>query len=138
MLDARLQKDCVLIAQSKLNYVLLNKDANYPWVILVPKQDNISELFELSEEDQLQLSLESNQIAKRLKYAFQADKMNIAAIGNVVNQLHVHIVARFKLDAVWPKPVWGAIEAKAYEDKQLKKTVDLILHAIADLNFTRQ
>jgi len=138
MLDKRLEKDCVLLAQSKLNYLLLNKDANFPWVILVPKQENISELFELSEEDQVQLTLETNQIASRLKKAFQADKMNVAAIGNVVSQLHVHVVARFKLDAVWPKPIWGAIEAKTYEEKQLKNTTELILNAISDLNFKRQ
>ncbi|MCJ8313556.1 MAG: HIT family protein [Saccharospirillaceae bacterium] len=136
MLDDRLKQDCVLLAQSKLNYLLLNKDANFPWVILVPKQENISELFELSEADQVQLTLETNQIALRLKNAFQADKMNIAAIGNVVNQLHVHVVARFKLDALWPKPIWGAIEAKVYEEKQLKNTIELILNAISDLNFS--
>lgn len=136
MLDKRLEKDCVLLAQSKLNYLLLNKDANFPWVILVPRQENISELFELSEGDQTQLNLETNQIALRLKEVFQADKMNVASLGNVVNQLHVHVVARFKLDAVWPKPIWGAIEAKAYEEKQLNNTVELILNAISDLNFT--
>ncbi|BCE01113.1 HIT domain-containing protein [Marinicellulosiphila megalodicopiae] len=138
MLDKRLQNDCLIIAQSSMNYLLLNKDANYPWVILVPKQENISELFELSEQDQWQLNLEVNLVAARLKKAFQADKMNIAAIGNVVNQLHVHIIARFKLDSVWPKPVWGAIEAKPYAEKQLKNTVELILHAIDDLDFSRE
>ena len=136
MLDERLKKDCVLLGQSKLNYLLLNKDANFPWVILVPKIENVSELFELSDEDQAQLNIETNQIALRLKKAFQADKMNVAAIGNVVNQLHIHVVARFKLDAVWPKPIWGAIEAKAYDEKQLNNTVELILNAISDLNFS--
>jgi len=136
MLDERLKKDCVLLAQSPLNYLLLNKDANYPWVILVPKKENISELFELSEEDQAQLNLEINQIALRMKSAFQADKMNVAAIGNVVNQLHVHVVARFKMDAVWPKPIWGALQARAYDEKQLNSTVELILNAISDLNFS--
>jgi diadenosine tetraphosphate (Ap4A) HIT family hydrolase len=94
-------------------------DAQYPWFILVPRRGDVSELFELGAEDQLQLWRETNGLAEVLKDCFAADKMNVATLGNVVSQLHVHVIARRREDISWPAPVWGRYPAQAYADEQL-------------------
>ena len=123
VLDQQLQQDTVLLGQFPLCDVLLMKDAQYPWVILVPRQSNIREVYHLSTEDQHRLNDESTYVSQRMADFFKADSMNIAALGNVVSQLHVHHVVRKKEDAIWPKPVWGALPAKAYQDEDLNKLV---------------
>ena len=95
-------------------------DANYPWFILVPQRKNIEEIFELSDDDQQQLTRESAQLSSALSQQVAADKMNVAAIGNVVPQLHIHHIVRYKNDPAWPAPVWGKLPAKAYTDDQLQ------------------
>lgn len=90
-------------------------DARYPWVILVPKRDSISEVFELSHEDQTQLWREATLLGAAMKEAFHGDKLNIATLGNVVSQLHIHLVVRYKDDASWPAPVWGNGSPEPYE-----------------------
>jgi diadenosine tetraphosphate (Ap4A) HIT family hydrolase len=97
-LHPRLAADCEILGELSLARVLLMKDANYPWVILVPKVNDIRELHELSEKDQQQLIAESSFVSARMQDIFQADKMNVAALGNMVPQLHVHIIARFEND----------------------------------------
>ncbi len=124
-LHPQLAKDCAVIGEFPLCTVLLCKDANYPWVILVPRRDNIREAFELNEQDQLQLLKESNWVAARMNAHFDADKMNVAALGNQVPQLHVHHIARFSSDAAWPGPIWGAAERKDYGDQE-QPTVQLM------------
>ena len=96
-------------------------DANYPWVILVPRREAISEMHQLDESDQLQLMRESIFVAGKMQVHFQADKMNIAALGNVVPQLHIHHIARFKDDPAWPKPVWGVLPAMAYTKAEIDR-----------------
>ena len=95
--------------------MLLSNDANYPWLILVPRRAGLTELIDLGENEQVQLLGEIAAAATALKRITECDKLNIAALGNVVPQLHVHVIARRHSDAAWPKPVWGAAPARAYE-----------------------
>jgi predicted alpha/beta hydrolase family esterase/diadenosine tetraphosphate (Ap4A) HIT family hydrolase len=106
-LDARLAADTVPLAESGLSLLLLMNDSRYPWLIVVPKVAGVSELFELDEDDRSRLWEESGAIARCLGHDFAADKVNVAMLGNVVRQLHVHHVARRLDDPAWPGPVWG-------------------------------
>ena len=118
-LHPQLLKDCKVIGRFELCHVLLMLDANYPWCVLVPDRENITEIFELTESEQMQLTRESVCLSKSLSRLFSADKMNVAAIGNLVPQLHVHHVVRFQNDIAWPKPVWGTYPKKGYSDVAL-------------------
>ncbi len=115
-LDPRLREDTIEIADFQLSKVLLMNDARYPWVILVPKINGLTEVFELTDTQQHQLMVESNFVAAKLKSVVKADKMNVAALGNVVSQLHIHHVARFIQDESWPTPVWGKGQAVRYNE----------------------
>ena len=106
-LHPQLEKDCFVIGSLKLCTVLLMNNSLFPWIILVPEKENASEVFDLSESEQKVLMKEINFVAAGMKEIFGADKMNIAALGNQVPQLHIHVIARFKGDAAWPNPVWG-------------------------------
>jgi diadenosine tetraphosphate (Ap4A) HIT family hydrolase len=117
-LDPRLQQDTIEIAEFQLCKVLLMNDARYPWVILVPKITGLTEIFQLESLDQHQLTVESNFVAVKLKSLVQADKMNVAALGNIVSQLHIHHIARFIQDESWPSPVWGKGLAVAYNQSE--------------------
>lgn len=118
-LDARLQQDTLLLGDFPLSRLLLSNDANYPWFILVPRQAQVSELFDLDSEDQQQLWRETSLLAERLGHSYGADKMNVASLGNVVAQLHMHVIVRFKTDAAWPAPVWGKHQAVPYSADQV-------------------
>jgi len=118
-LHPQLEKDCFKLGQFTLCSLLLIDDSNYPWFILLPNRENTSEIYQLAPEDQQQLLAESVFLSHCLKQVFHADKLNIAALGNVVPQLHIHHIARFKSDACWPAPVWGAVRALPYDEKQL-------------------
>jgi len=123
ILHKQLEKDCIVLGRLDLCAVLLMPDANYPWLILVPQRENISEIYQLSEGDQQLLMRESSQVSRVLVELFDADKINVAALGNMVPQLHVHHVARYKTDVAWPAPVWGALAAKEYSAEALQKVV---------------
>ncbi|UZJ59479.1 HIT domain-containing protein [Pseudomonas sp. KU26590] len=114
VLDPRLLQDTLPIGDFPLCTLLLSNDCNYPWFILVPKRADISEVFQLSETEQAQLWKETTYLSAVLGRTFQADKMNVAALGNVVNQLHMHVIVRRVGDAAWPAPVWGKHPAKPY------------------------
>lgn len=118
-LDERLARDSVVLGDLPLSRVLLMNDAQYPWLILVPRRAALTELFDLSEAEQQQLWHEASQLAAGLKKRLGADKMNVANLGNVVSQLHLHVIVRFKEDAAWPGPVWGKHPAKPYESSQI-------------------
>jgi len=120
ILHKQLEKDCVVLGQLDLCAVLLMPDANYPWLILVPQRENISEIYQLNDADQQLLIRESSKVSMVLTELFDADKINVAALGNMVPQLHIHHVARYKTDAAWPAPVWGAIPPKSYADVELR------------------
>ena len=115
-LDPRLAADTFLVGETPLNQVLLVNDARYPWLILVPRRSNITEPFELSEADQAELWQESMRLGQAMHAHFAADKINIAALGNQVAQLHVHHIARFHSDDAWPGPVWSVGSAVPYSD----------------------
>jgi len=132
ILHQQLKKDCIVLGQLDLCAVLLMPDANYPWLILVPQRENISEIYQLSEQDQQLLIQESSQVSRVMVELFKPDKINVAALGNMVPQLHIHHVARFKTDAAWPAPVWGAVPARVYEPVELKK-VKKILEKTLDI-----
>ncbi len=119
-LDQRLSNDTVTVGELNLSRVLMMNDCQYPWVILVPRISGITEIHQLSEEQRKLLSEESNQAAQLIAKEFGADKMNIAALGNVVSQLHIHHIARFKDDIAWPAPVWGAHPVKPYSQTELQ------------------
>ncbi|GAD62589.1 MULTISPECIES: HIT family protein [Pseudomonadaceae] len=114
-LDPRLQQDTLAIGDFPLCRLLLMNDANYPWFILVPRREAVSELFHLDQADQQQLWLETTRLAETFKDAFVADKMNVATLGNVVSQLHMHVIVRRRDDPAWPAPVWGRLPARPYE-----------------------
>jgi len=118
-LDARLQQDTLLLGDFPLSRLLLSNDSRYPWFILVPRREEVSEVFQLGAEDQHALWAETALLAEVLKDAFSADKINIATLGNVVSQLHMHVIVRYRDDDAWPAPVWGRHPAKPYEPGQL-------------------
>ena len=119
-LHPQLKKDCIQLGEFTLCSLLLLNDTNYPWFILLPNRAGITEMHHLSEIDQQQLMTESMFFSQCLEQVFQADKLNIAALGNVVPQLHIHHIARFTTDACWPAPVWGAVSTIPYNEAQLK------------------
>ena len=125
-LDPQLKKDTHYLGEFDLCQVLLMNDCQYPWIILVPKREKVREIFELSEQDQLQLMLESNFMLEEMSRVFKADKMNVANLGNIVSQLHIHHIARYTNDASWPGPVWGVKSPQAYSDDKLKKAFQTI------------
>jgi diadenosine tetraphosphate (Ap4A) HIT family hydrolase len=134
-LHPQLQNDTVVLGEFPLSLVLLSRDANYPWCILVPQHSDKRELFHLSEKDQQQLMRESCHLAEVMADLFVPDKMNVAVLGNVVPQLHMHHVARFRTDAAWPGPVWGAHPPKAYTETELSGRVSRLRRALAGGDF---
>ena len=122
-LDPKLEEDTVFVHQLALCDVRLMRDANYPWLILIPRREGVAEIYQLSSDDQYQLLRESGCISKLLSIHFAAHKMNIAALGNQVKQLHIHHVVRFEGDPSWPKPIWGQVPAKSYSHDELDATI---------------
>lgn len=131
-LDSRLQQDTLPIGDFPLCRLLLSNDANYPWFILVPRREDISELFQLDAADQQQLWLETTALAELLKDSFDADKLNVATLGNVVSQLHMHVIVRKRDDAAWPTPVWGKHPAKPYSAEQVAAIRERLRLVLAD------
>lgn len=119
ILHQQLEHDCAILGKFELCLVLLMNDKQYPWFILVPQRDNITEIYELTDDDQKQLMKESSAFAKTLKTIFKGDKINIAALGNMVPQLHIHHVVRFRGDPAWPAPIWGVSAPEAYTTEAL-------------------
>lgn len=131
-LHPQLAKDCQLIGRFTLCHLLLMRDANYPWCILVPDRAGITEIYQLSAEDQQQLMRESSLLASSMATLFAADKMNIAALGNIVPQLHIHHIVRQRTDPAWPAPVWGKLPARSYTDADLENTLLMLRDALQD------
>jgi diadenosine tetraphosphate (Ap4A) HIT family hydrolase len=125
-LHPQLVRDTIELGDLALSRVLIIKDANYPWLLLVPRRANIVELTDLDEVEQAQLMVEIARTARALKTVTECDKLNIAALGNAVPQLHVHIIARRKTDKAWPKPVWGQVPALDHDFAEL----DRFMHAM--------
>jgi len=123
VLHPQLASDGIEVGQFRLSKLLLINDRQYPWFVLVPRREDVTEIFQLDEEDRIQLLRESCWLAEALKDAFSADKINIAALGNMVSQLHVHHIVRYRDDAAWPAPVWGRLPALPYDDEQVAQCV---------------
>jgi diadenosine tetraphosphate (Ap4A) HIT family hydrolase len=118
-LHPQLAQDCIPLGEFPLCRLLLINDANYPWFVLVPRRADVSEIYHLSSEDQAQLMRESCFLAENLADSFAARKMNVASLGNMVPQLHLHHIVRFEKDPAWPGPVWGKLPARSYTDEQI-------------------
>ena len=114
LVHPRLAADTAFVADWRLSRVLLMDDMRYPWVVLVPRRTGVTELFDLAAEDRAMLAEETSRAAQVLKEMSGAAKINIGALGNLVPQLHVHVVARNEGDAAWPGPVWGHGTAVRY------------------------
>tara|TARA_Y200000002_G_scaffold72954_1_gene57119 strand:- start:14 stop:442 length:429 start_codon:yes stop_codon:yes gene_type:complete len=120
LLNEKIFNDTNLICELPLCKFLLMNDSNYPWFILVPRRSNIVELFDLSKEDRNQLDYETVEVSKFINNSFKPDKINIATLGNIVSQFHVHIIARFSNDKAWPEPVWGKFPPEKYTSSEVK------------------
>ena len=130
-LDPQLQRDTTAVGDLTLARVLAMNDSNYPWLILVPRVPDAVEIIDLDDEQQAQLIDEIATLSHVLKDVTGCDKLNVAAIGNVVAQLHVHIVARRRGDASWPRPVWGAVPARPYQPAELARFIERIRSEVA-------
>ena len=113
-LDAQIERDTAQVGDLTLCRVRAMNDATYPWLVLVPQRAGVTEIIDLAEADRAQLMAEISAAATALKDITRCDKLNIGAIGNLVPQLHIHVVARRRDDPAWPKPVWGAAPAQPY------------------------
>jgi diadenosine tetraphosphate (Ap4A) HIT family hydrolase len=120
-LDPQLARDTVPIGDLPLSRVLLMNDANYPWLILVPRQPGMVEIVDLAGADQAELMREINHVGCALKKLTACDKLNVAALGNTVRQLHVHVIARFAGDPAGARPVWGVVPGKPYDEAALSR-----------------
>ena len=129
-LDERLQNDSHFVCKLLLSQVRLINDCQFIWCILVPEINNVTEIIDLDELQQRQMWSESALLSKALKQGFTPDKLNVAAIGNVVSQLHVHHICRFKTDVAWPAPVWGRQAMVNYQESErlvlIEKIHDLL------------
>jgi len=124
-LHPQLAADTVPVCDLALSRLLAMNDANFPWLILVPRRAGVGEIIDLGDE-QAMLMNELSLVSRALKDETRCDKLNVAAIGNMVAQLHIHVVARRKDDAAWPKPVWGAVPRTAYEADAMERFISAI------------
>jgi len=131
VLHPQLQRDSMPVAELSLSAVRLMADARYPWLLLVPMRPGLVELTDLGDDDQITLMREIRLASAVLRAVSPCDKLNIAAIGNVVEQLHVHLVARRRGDPAWPKPVWGHSLAEPYAPEM---EATLVAHLAAKLS----
>jgi diadenosine tetraphosphate (Ap4A) HIT family hydrolase len=129
-LHQQLDEDAISIGDLPLSRLAMMKDANYPWLILVPRQADAVEIIDLDRDGRAVLMTEIGQVSEALKDITGCDKLNVAALGNQVPQLHVHVIARRKGDAAWPRPVWGAVPAGEYDAAELEALIDAIRRRI--------
>ncbi|WP_133012253.1 HIT domain-containing protein [Marinomonas flavescens] len=131
-LNSILERDSILVGNFPLSQLRLINDSQFPWLILVPRRSGVTEIHQLVESDRQLLMSESCLLAEALHDAFSADKLNIAAIGNKVTQLHVHHVVRFESDVCWPEPVWGKVPALPYSQQALVDVLQKIRSLLSD------
>jgi diadenosine tetraphosphate (Ap4A) HIT family hydrolase len=130
-LDPRLQADTRHVAMLPLCELRLMDDARYPWLVLVPRRAGMVEIADLAEAEQRQLWQETNQVAATLRATAPCDKLNLGALGNIVRQLHLHVVARTEGDAAWPGPVWGSGAAAPYSADMLAMRLTALRQRLA-------
>lgn len=131
VLDQRLKDDTVEVVSLKLSRVLLMKDRSFPCLILVPQREDIREIYELSAEDRGVLMEEITLASQVIVKLYKPDKVNIGALGNVVPQLHIHVIGRFRTDRAWPGPVWGTGPAEPYTEEDLRVTCETFRKALS-------
>lgn len=129
-LHPQLADDTHPVAQFKLCELRLMDDANHPWLILVPRVEDAVELIDLDEAQQAELTREVATTSRALQKAFSPHKLNVAALGNLVPQLHVHVIARFREDIAWPRPVWGMATAQPYSPEALVRRIQRLQEAL--------
>ncbi len=125
-LHERLRADTFDITRLRLSRVLLMNDSSFPWLVVVPEREDIRELYDLDEKDRALLIEETTLASRIITHLYKPDKINIGALGNLVPQLHIHVIGRFESDRAWPGPVWGMGPIKPYRDDELKPTRDRI------------
>jgi diadenosine tetraphosphate (Ap4A) HIT family hydrolase len=129
-LHPQLADDTHPVAHFALCDLQLMDDANHPWLILVPRVENAVEWIDLDEAQQAELTREIGRACRVLQSVFQPHKLNVAALGNVVPQLHVHVIARFREDIAWPRPVWGMATAQPYSPEELVRRIERLRAAL--------
>ena len=132
ILDDQLEQDSFAVVELPLSSVRLLNDARYPWLLLIPRIADLSEIHDLDEQAQLLLTREITKSSLVLTDLFMPTKINVGALGNIVKQLHIHVIARFDTDHTWPNPVWGVGDAIPYKDKDLAERLDRLKLAFSD------
>jgi diadenosine tetraphosphate (Ap4A) HIT family hydrolase len=130
-LDSRIDKDSELVKKLALCQLRLQNDSRWPWLVMVPERSGMSEIFDLSPSEQTLLSAEINRVSAALKQVTGATKINVGALGNIVRQLHVHVIARFEGDPNWPGPIWGFGQATPYEQPQKQNLIKKLVEALS-------
>ncbi|MEJ1994333.1 MAG: HIT family protein [Limibacillus sp.] len=130
ILHEKLAADCALVTDWPLSRVLLMNDATYPWLILVPRLPGLRDLDDLTPPSLQEVAREIQSLSKVMKEIFKPTKMNVAALGNMVPQLHIHVIARFEDDPAWPGPVWGVQPPESYEGEALEARVSSLRRAL--------
>ena len=126
-LNEEVAKNSRFVTELSLCEVRIQNEARFPWILLVPKREGIEEIIDLTEADQMQLLKEIALASKAMQQVFDPDKLNIGTLGNIVRQLHVHIIARYETDLAWPNPVWGYFELSTqYGADALKRRIELL------------
>ena len=125
-LHPQLDKDSYLVGCFPLCRLLLMNDSQFPWLVLVPEIIEVKEIYELAKEQRKLLIEESSYLSEQMAILFKPDKINIAAIGNVVPQLHVHHIARYRHDKAWPAPIWGKFPAIPYTNEEVAKVLQTL------------
>lgn len=133
VLDPRLEQDSRFIADLPLCQVRLMNDTRYAWVLLIPRRQDAEEVFDLDDSDQNQLWREATVLGQALKQHVAGDKLNLATLGNVVSQLHMHVVVRMRGDDAWPGPIWGHGQARPYHSEAMRETLERLQTMIASL-----
>jgi|TARA_B110000879_G_C11002528_1_gene443601 diadenosine tetraphosphate (Ap4A) HIT family hydrolase len=129
-LHPQLVKDTIFVGEFELSKLLIHRDATYPWFILVPKKPDITEIYHLLDAERSQLMSESCLLAEAMMKLFLPDKINIAALGNIVPQLHLHHVARYKTDLSWPNSIWGRSPQTEYRGNELQVRIKAMMLAL--------
>ncbi|GLH78731.1 HIT family protein [Bradyrhizobium sp. SSBR45G] len=129
-LHPQLTKDTIDIGDLPLSRVLMIKDANYPWLLLVPRREGAVEIIDLDEVAQAQLMTEITRVSRAVKEITKCDKLNVAALGNMVPQLHIHIIARRTSDVAWPRPVWGVAPPLSHDAQEVQHFISAVRRKI--------
>ncbi|WP_037080025.1 HIT family protein [Neorhizobium vignae] len=130
-LDGRIARDSDLVSVLTLCQLRIQNDSRWPWLVMVPQRADMTEIFDLSPEEQALLSAEVNKVAAALKTVTGATKINVGALGNIVHQLHVHVIARFEGDPNWPGPIWGFGQAAPYGESQKQDFLNKLVEALS-------